>query len=148
MKTRSRFYFFFFVFLVSFLPVSHAKNTERMRVTILIASNQGSDYDLVNDAYRDQLIKLFSYSSYHETGSFFRNLKKAEREKVDLPEGYELVLTLQGKEKDRVFVQALIRKQGTQYVDTVLSILKPGVVFLGGPQVAVGSLIIILEAGF
>ena len=120
----------------------------KINATILIASNQGNDFNLINDAYRDELIKLFSYTSYNQVDTVKRELKKAVREKIDLPEGYELVLTLQGQEKGRVQIQALIRKAGVQYVDTVLSILQPGVVFVGGPPLKKGALIIVLETGF
>ena len=37
------------------------------------------------------------------------------------------------------------RNKVNQYLDTVLAILKPGVVFLGGPPVQKGVLIIVLE---
>ncbi len=119
-----------------------------LNVMILTASNQGSDFDLVNDQYRDQLIKLFSYRSYHQIKAVSEELTKAGHEKIDLPEGYELILILQGHEDNRVQVQAIIRKGGIEYVDTVLSIMQPGVVFVGGPPIQNGNLIIVLETGF
>ena len=129
------------------LPAARAVDPVRVHVTVLTASNEGSDFNLDNDEYRDQLIKLFSYHSYNQSNKFFVDLEKGVRQKTQLPDGYELMLTLQGEENGRVLVQALIRKGGQQYVDTVLSILKPGVVFLGGPPAGQGSLIIVLETG-
>lgn len=123
----------------------HAEGPVRVHVTVLVASNEGSDFNLDNDAYRDELIQLFSYSAYRQSQQFIADLKKADRFRADLPDGYELVLTLQGEEKERALVEALIRKENKQYVNTVLSILKPGVVFLGGPPVTGGVLIIVLE---
>ena len=121
----------------------------KTNVTILEASNEGNDFNLVNDAYRDELIKLFSYTSYTQIDTVRRELKKAVRETIELPEGYELLLTLHNQEMGRVQVQALIRKEGVAYVDTVVSILQPGVVFVGGPPVKKGgALIIVLETGF
>ena len=120
----------------------------KANMTILEASNHGNDFNLVNDAYRDELIKLFSYTSYNQIDIVRRELKRSAREKFDLPEGYELILTLQGQERGRMQVQALIRRGGVSYVDTVLSILQPGVVFVGGPPVKKGALIIVLEIGF
>ena len=131
-----------------FQPFSFSDETIRVHVTVLIASNEGSDFSLVNDAYRDQLIQLFSYTSYHQAKEYSVDLRKSERQKLDLPGAYELLLNLQGVEKGRAMVQALIRKETTQYVDTVLSILRPGVVFVGGPDVGKGALIIVLETGF
>ena len=127
----------------------HAEETIKIHATVLTASNNGSDYDLVNDEYRDQLIKLFSYSSYHQLADYNHGLSQSAQDKIDLPEGYELLLTLQGIQQGRVEVRAVIQRDGMQYVDTVLSILRPGVVFLGGPPTAGGgALIIILETGF
>ena len=132
-----------------FLPTAPAMEDVRVTATVLAASNQGNDFNLVNDEYRDELINLFSYSSYNQINSFAASLHKAERQHFDISGGYELILTLQGIEKDRVLVQAIIRKENRQYVDTVLSILKPGVVFLGGPGLPDGGeLIIVLETGF
>ena len=139
--------FVFCSLLILFQPSLRAAGPVRVHVTVLTASNEGSDFNLDNDEYRDQLIQLFSYSSYNQSGMFFVDLEKAGRQKSNLPEGYELVLTLQGEEDGRVLVQAVIRRGNQQYVDTVLSILRPGVVFLGGPPVEGGSLIIVLETG-
>ena len=140
------------VLLCMSLVVPNAGAKEMLRVksniTILVASNQGSDFNLVNDEYRDQLIKLFSYTSYNQVNATRRDLLKDVPQKVSLPEGYELSLILQGQENGRFQVQAIIRKDEVQYVDTVLSILQPGVVFVGGPEVAEGALIIVLETGF
>ncbi len=125
------------------------EESARVHVTILKASNVGNDFNMVNDAFRDELIKLFSYSAYSQVEDLLVDLSKAERKHTALPEGYELILTLQGIEKGRVLVQAIIRKDNKQYVDTILSILKPGVVFVGGPRLSDSSdLIIVLEIGF
>lgn len=129
-------------------PVHAEVEQAKVKVTILTASNQGNDFDIVNDAFRDRLIKLFAYSSYHQIKEETVDLSKAERRHMDLPGKYELILTLHGLEKERVLVQAMVRKDNKQYVDTVLSILKPGVVFLGGPSADEGDLIIVLETGF
>jgi hypothetical protein len=137
----------FTAFLIS-IPAVNAEGTVKVQAAMVIASNEGNDFDLVNDDYRDELIKLFSYSAYRQIDSVSRGLKKAVREKIDIEGGYELILTLQGVEEGRVMIQAVIRKEGRQYVDTVLSILKPGVVFVGGPPMGKGALIIILEAGY
>jgi hypothetical protein len=127
------------------LPLVYAKKNEDVVVTVLTASNEGSDFNMENDEYRDRLIQLFSYRSYNQINKFVVTLNKAERNIKALIDGYELVLTLQEQEKERVVVQALIRKEGAQYVNTVLSIMKEGVVFLGGPMTAQGALILVLE---
>lgn len=137
-----------FLFIPGFDPCLNADTGEQINVTVIVASNDGSDFDLDNDAYRDQMIQLFSYSSYKQLQQKALGLKRAVRSKMDLPGGYELILTWQGEEAGRYLVQAIIRKHKAQYVDTVLSILKPGVVFLGGPSVNGGDLILVLEMGF
>lgn len=139
-------YFMAWVLLCFFLlPLVYAKKNEDVVVTVLTASNEGSDFNMENDEYRDRLIQLFSYRSYNQINKFVVTLNKAERNIKALIDGYELVLTLQEQEKERVVVQALIRKEGAQYVNTVLSIMKEGVVFLGGPMTAQGALILVLE---
>ncbi len=120
----------------------------QIKVTVLEASNEGNDFNLENDAYRDQLIKLFSYTAYEQLDSKLLLLPKAERGKLILKDDYELVLTYQGMENNRLQVQGVIRKGSLSYVDTVLSIQNPGVVFLGGPQAGKGVLVIVLETGF
>ena len=140
-----RIYGFVALLGILFLPVLHAKGSQNLMVTVLTASNNGSDFNLENDQYRDRLIQLFSYRSYNQIDKLNVTLNKAERKLVQLTDGYELVLTLQDEEKDRIVVQALIRKEGMQYVSTVLSILKDGVVFVGGPNTPQGALILVLE---
>ena len=141
--------FLVFTFFCAVAPArAEVVNQIKANVTILVASNEGNDINLVNDAYRDELIKLFSYTSYNQVEAVRRDLVREVPQKINLPEGYELLLTLQGKENGRMQVQAVIRKEGIQYVDTVLSILQPGVVFVGGPPVEKGALIIVLESGF
>ncbi len=137
-------------FLMTLTPVTslHAAETAKVHVTLLIASNEGHDFDLVNDAYRDQLLQLFSYKSYHQVDDMVANLERSKREFLNLPDGYQLILTLQDLDKGRVQVQAMIRKGNNRYLDTIVSILRPGVVFLGGPSAQGGTLIIVLETGF
>lgn len=123
-----------------------AADTSRIHVTILEASNKGTDINLENDVYRDQLLNLFSYTAYEQVNKLFVDLLKAERTSVSMPGGYELFLTLQGEDAGRISLQAVIRKGTDQYVDTVLTLLKPGVVFLGGPPAGEGKvLILVLE---
>ena len=123
----------------------YAQNNGKVLLTILTASNRGSDFDLDNDKYRDRLIKLFSYSAYSQQHQEIVDLQKGERKVVPLLEGYELMLTLQEQERGRITVEAVIRKGTAQYVNTILSILKEGVVFLGGPTTQKGALILVLE---
>lgn len=129
------------------LPFLRAEVNERIMVTVLVASNQGTDFNLDNDAYRDQLIKLFSYKSYSQKDQVVVRLERTKREKVSLPGGYELLLLLQDEQSGKLMVQAVIRKGETTYLDTIMSILKPGVAFLGGPPEEGGVLILVLESG-
>ena len=142
-----------FMLIVSFFmgqskAVYASDDVERVTLTYIVASNDGSDIDLDNDAYRDELIKLFSFSSYSQVDRAAFDLTRSKRQTAPLPSGYEMTLTYQGVEQGRYLVNALIRKDGVSYVDTVLSVLKPGVVFLGGPRTDKGELIIVLEMGF
>ena len=135
-------------FLMMMAPPLQAGETAKIHATILIASDQGNDFNLTNDTYRDQLSKLFSYKSYKQIDDMLTNLERSKREVLNLPDGYQLILTLNNVEKGRVQVQAMIRKGNLRYLDTIVSILRPGVVFLGGPEAQGGALIIVLETGF
>ncbi len=150
---RKSFAFLIALFLFSSLAVQGTASPPdpsevKLKVTILEASNQGGDFDLDNDAYRDQLIKLFSYTAYHQIDTKLASLPRAERVRFDLPGEYQLILTYQGMDGGRTQVQAVIQKAGVSYVDTVLAAETPGTAFLGGPQTQDGVLVIILETGF
>jgi len=137
----------FFIFAsIIFLPPLRA--SERTMLTYIVASNEGRDFDLDNDAYRDRLLSLFSYTSYHQVDQAVIELEKNEPQTVDLPGGYEMMLDLQTIENDRRQIHAIIRGGGAVYLDTVLSVMKPGVLFIGGPTTPEGVLIIVLEIGF
>ena len=148
MKTRMRWIVSILlggIFCCLFLSLVYAKGNEKILVSVIIASNEGTDFNLDNDAYRDQLIQLFSYRSYEQKNQQIVNLSKAEHKIIPLMDDYEMVLTLQGEEKERIMIQALIRKGNVQYVNTVLSIMKNGVVFIGGPTIGKNALIVALE---
>ncbi|MBU3758433.1 MAG: hypothetical protein FGM27_00675 [Candidatus Omnitrophica bacterium] len=121
---------------------------ERFTLTTLVASNEGSEFDLVNDAYRDQIIRLFSYTAYKQMNQEAVSLDPGIAREIPLHGGYTLYLKLISASNHQDRVHALIKKDDLEYVDTVLAVEKPGVVFLGGPKVSEGDLIIVLEMGF
>ncbi len=131
--------------VISLAFLEAAEEGHKLRLTLLTASNEGTDFDLDNDEYRDRLIQLFSYRSYKQVNQEIVTVKKPERQVIPLLEGYELVLLLQDEQKYRIEVQAVIMKEGVPYVNTVLSILEEGVVFIGGPNTSQGALILALE---
>lgn len=135
------------IFVSLCLPCSSFA-AERITLTMIAASNEGEGFDLDNDAYRDQMIRLFSYKAYRQIDQQAFQLEPDTSKKFLLPEDYTLNLTWQGVEGGRHLIHALIVKSEITYVDTVLSILQPGVVFLGGPPLDEGALIIVLEMGF
>lgn len=138
-------FFCFVSYLATFNSYSFAKEPVQIIATVLTASNQGSDFNLDNDAYRDKLINLFSYTSYTQIKEYAVNLQKGKRDTVELPGGYELLLNLQQEESKRVLVQVVIRKGREIFLDTVVSMPKPGVVFVGGPAINGDDLIIVVE---
>jgi len=127
-------------------PLAHA--AERMTLTYIVASHEGDDFDLDNDAYRDQLIQLFNYSSYHQINQEAVTLEFNTPQTLTIPGDYSMVLTLKNCEDTRCIVRSEIQKNDISYVDTVISILKPGMFFMGGPKTGSGDLIIVLEIGF
>ncbi len=137
--------------LLAFLlqpSILQAQNSNRMIVTMVVASNEGSDFNLDNDAYRDKLLKLFSYSSYTQKDLKKLDMTLGETQSLDLLEGYALQLTLKEDKGSSIVARAVITKNNKSYIDTELSIAKPGVFFMGGPTLSTGDLILILENGY
>ncbi len=137
--------------LLAFLlqpSISQAQNSNRMIVTMVVASNEGDDFNLDNDAYRDKLLKLFSYSSYTQKDLKKLDMTLGETQSLDLLEGYALQLTLKEDKGSSIVARAVITKNSKSYIDTELSIAKPGVFFMGGPTLSTGDLILILENGY
>lgn len=133
-------------FLLSISFPASAAPAENVVVTVLTASYAGDDFNFDNDAYRDKLVQLFSYSSYEQENQLLIPLERSKRTKEMLPGDYELMLTLQDAKDNRMSLQVIIRKGDTIFLDTVMSIMKPGTLFIGGPKVEKGVLILVLEA--
>ena len=140
----------FFCLSVFFFQFSsgQAQTSNRMIVTMVVASNTGSDFNLDNDVYRDKLLKLFSYSSYVQKEVKKLDMKVGKTQNLDLLEGYNLELTLKQDTGQKILTRAVIIKDHKIYIDTELSIERPGVFFMGGPTLKDGDLILILEAGY
>jgi len=136
-----------FVLLVQ-SPTAFAQTSNRMIVTMIVASNEGSDFNMDNDAYRDKLTKLFSYSSYIQKDIKKIDMKLNQTNNLDLLEGYNLELTMKDDTDSKIIARAVIIKDHKIYIDTELSIAKPGVFFMGGPTVSNGDLILMLENGY
>lgn len=128
--------------------VASAETSNRMIVTMVVASNSGNDFNLDNDAYRDKLLQLFSYSSYVQKEIKKLHMEVGKTQNLDLLEGYNLELTLKQDDGGKILARAVIIKDHKIYIDTELSIAKPGIFFMGGPKLETGDLILILEAGY
>ena len=133
-----------FYFLFLFASLLHAEPLTT-KVTVIVASNHGTDFDLENDAYRDQLIKLFSYTSYQQTNQYSIRLEEGKQESLSIAGNYELILTLYKQEKNRNILRAMIQKNGQQVLNTELSLTGSGPVFLGGPPTEAGDLLLVIE---
>lgn len=134
-----------FLLLPSF---AQAQNSDRMIITMVVASNEGNDFNLDNDIYRDKLMQLFSYSSYTQKNLTKIDMAQGTTQEIDLLEGYQLEITLKEDKGSSIVTKAVITKNDKIYIDTELSIAKPGVFFMGGPTLASGDLILILENGY
>ena len=136
------------LFLLILLPFGsslHAEEVIVAKITVIIASNNGNDFNLENDAYRDQLIKLFSYTSYKQVKEYSLKLEKVKQEVLVIPGDYEFVLTFRGRERGRTLIGALIQKGDRKFLNTDLAISGNGPVFLGGPPVDSGVLLLVIE---
>ena len=145
MRLRSRIFLGVFLCVLSFGSTLQAESPVTIKVTAIVASNSGSDFDLENDAFRDQLIQLFSYKSYKQVQQSSIRLDGAKDEVMAIPGGYELTLGLKTSENSKIRVHALLQKEGKRFLDTEVSIFGAGPVFLGGPSVDSGNLILAIE---
>lgn len=137
------------LFALSFQSTpTFAGTSNRMIITMVVAANSGSDFNMDNDAYRDKLMKLFSYSSYIQKDLKKLDMAVGKTQNLDLLEGYNLELTMKQDDGKKILVRAVIIKNHKIYIDTELSIEKPGVFFMGGPTLTTGDLILILENGY
>lgn len=122
-----------------------AQAAEKVVVTILVASNEGSDFNLDNDEYRDELIKLFSYSSYTQSDQVSIDLEAGQSSDKTIVGDYLLSLALTEIAGDEASVSVKVSKEGKDYVDTTLGIKSPGTAFVGGPPENGGVVILVLE---
>ncbi len=136
------------VLLLAQSPLARAQDSNRMIVTMVVASNEGKDFNMDNDAYRDKLTQIFSYSSYSQKDIKKIDMKLNQTNNLDLLDGYNLELTMKEDTGSKIIARAAIIKDHKIYIDTELSIAKPGVFFMGGPTLSTGDLILILENGY
>ncbi|HTL48907.1 MAG TPA: hypothetical protein VL688_12675 [Verrucomicrobiae bacterium] len=139
---------FFMAVLTAHPGISPAQNVENVDLTFIVASNEGTANTVANPKYNEQLKKMFSYSSYVQSGEVKDTVEFNKPKTVAVPGDYELELTLKNCEEGRCIMRAVIRKGGKDYVDTIISLMKPGVFLLGGPRADMRDLIIVIEMGF
>ena len=135
------------LFLGFTVSLPHAFATEKAGfiVTMVAASNEGNDIGLDNDDYRDELIQLFSYTTYKQLDLKKIYLTQGAKTSLELPDGYELSAQMPGLEKDVASLKVNISKDQKEFVNTTLSIRSGGVTFVGGPPTEEGVLILIIE---
>ena len=133
--------------VTSFMFVSHlyAEDSIHVKVTAIMATNEGTDFNLENDAFRDQLISLFSYTSYKEMDQFRVVFRQPEEKTVALPNNYKLSLDYQGKDGAKLLFGIQITKAGKEFLKTQASIVGESPLFLGGPPINGGVLILSVE---
>ena len=127
------------------VPSLRADETVVAKVTIIVASNKGNDFNLENDAFRDQLKQVFSYSSYEQVKEYSLRLEKVKQEVLTIPGDYQFVLTYRGQQRGKTLIGALIQKDGRKFLSTDVIINGTGPVFLGGPPLDSGELLIVIE---
>lgn len=138
---------FFLVLLgvLGFVPKLYAQGPVHFKVTVLVASNQGSDFDLENDQFKDRLIQLFSYTSYRQLKAYSVTLSPTEAQALSIPGEYELKLHLKDHRAGEAALHVVIEKGGTRFLETDVSLRGQAPLFLGGPPFDSGVLIVALE---
>lgn len=132
-------------FPVTALYSQTGEETLSLKLTVIVASNQGSEFTMDNDNYRDELVKLFSYQSYRQVKDYLIELAPNENELLNIEGDYMLGLSSGGMEDGRFAVRLVIQKEGRQFLNTEIQISGEVPVFLGGPSVDQGVLILAVE---
>ena len=135
MTIRQAVYLLPILFSLIFLnPQPGVGSTVRVEVLTILASDQGKDLDpRLKDLVRE-LQSVFRYSSYQLLGRNSLNLTSDRPEKISLPGGRMMNLTLKGISGDRATLQLEIFRGNNQIIQSVIQLRNRSSVTVGGPK--------------
>jgi hypothetical protein len=146
MSTRNRTSLILTFLLISFslsLPGFRvqAAPTVRIEVKTILASNKNGDVDpRLRDLVRE-LRSVFRYSSYKLIGRDGLNLGPDRPERISLPGGRMMAITLKGLSGDRSVLRLEIFRRNKQIFQTVIQLRNRSSVTVGGPNYQGGYLL-------
>ena len=142
MRTRHLIGLYFVLFSIFLLSSQTlADSTVRIDVKTILASNEGGDTDpRLRDLVRE-LQSVFRYSSYKLIGRDRLNLKMNRSERISLPGGRRMSITLKGISGRRATLQLEIYKGKRQIFQTVIQLRNQSSITVGGPKYKGGYLL-------
>lgn len=118
-----------------------AQKSARTEVKTILASNEKGETDLRLKDLARELQSVFRYSSYQLLSRDRLNLNLNRSEKISLPGGRMMTLTLKGISGDRATIQLEILKGDSKIFQSVIQLRNNSSVTVGGPNYKGGYLL-------
>jgi len=132
------FVIFFIILLNSQIK---ADSIVRIDVKTILASNKGGDIDPRLKGLARELESVFRYSSYQLLSRDRANLRMNRSERISLPGGRMMSITLKGLSGRRATLQLEIYKGKSQIFQTIIQLRNQSSVTVGGPEYRGGYLL-------
>ena len=133
----------YFVFFAIFLINSQIKADSIVQIDVktILASNEGRDIDPRLRGLVRELKSVFRYSSYQLLSQDRANLRMNRSERISLPGGRMMSITLKGLSGRRATLRLEIYKRKEQIFQTVIQLRNQSSVTVGGPEYRGGYLL-------
>lgn len=133
----------YFVIFPIFLLNSQIKAEPIVRIDVktILASNNGRDTDPRLKGLVRELKSVFRYSSYQLLSQDRANLRMNRSERISLPGGRMMSITLKGLSGRRATLLLEIYKRKEQIFQTVIQLRNQSSVTVGGPEYRGGYLL-------
>ena len=133
----------YFVIFPVFLLNSQIKADSIVRIDVktILASNDGRDIDPRLKGLVRELKSVFRYSSYQLLSQDRANLRMNRSERISLPGGRMMSITLKGLSGRRATLRLEIYKRKEQIFQTVIQLRNQSSVTVGGPEYRGGYLL-------
>ena len=133
----------YFVIFPIFLLNSQIKAEPIVRIDVktILASNEGRDIDPRLRGLVRELKSVFRYSSYQLLSQDRANLRMNRSERISLPGGRMMSITLKGLSGRRATLRLEIYKRKEQIFQTVIQLRNQSSVTVGGPEYRGGYLL-------
>jgi hypothetical protein len=131
--------------LVAPVPAAFGADIETIRISTVLASNSGRNWDERLEPIRKQLRRL-RFKSYHLMGTQTRSVRSGDECGIELPNDRFLHVTTEEITSRYLRLHILLNENNRPIINTDVKLNPSSVVLLGGPQDSAGTLIISIAA--